>query len=222
MKSRTVASIVFGASCLALGLDSASAASIKAEVRDTKGNQLQNAVVYATPVAGLSGIEPVLERQVIEQIDKEFVPAVSVFAAGSEVAFPNNDSLRHHVYSFSEAKTFEIPLYKGEAKELIEFDKPGAVSLGCNIHDWMSAHIYVVETPYFGLSDGEGRLELLHVPPGEYDVAVWHPQQKGEPEASAQRVAVSDESDNALAFVVESERSWRAFRAPVDAAGSYR
>ncbi|MBF0516283.1 MAG: methylamine utilization protein, partial [Nitrospirae bacterium] len=55
------------------------------------------------------------------------------------------------------------------------FDKPGVVVIGCNIHDWMKAYIYVVETPYFARSDSNGKTIINNLPAGQYDVTVWHP-----------------------------------------------
>jgi plastocyanin len=82
-------------------------------------------------------------------IDREFTPYVSVIQTGTRVEFPNRDPIQHHVYSFSPAKTFEIKLYSGRSPESILFDKPGVITIGCNIHDWMIAYVLVVPTPYF-------------------------------------------------------------------------
>ena len=95
---------------------------------------------------------------VMDQVNKEFVPHVLPVAVGTEVSFPNHDQIHHHVYSFSRTKTFEIPLYKGEAAPPVRFDQVGAVKLGCNIHDWMSGVILVVPTPYFAMTDEQRRL----------------------------------------------------------------
>jgi len=84
----------------------------------------------------------------VDQVDGEFVPTVSVISAGNAVSFPNSNDILHHVYSFSPAKTFNIPLYgRGSNTDYREeFVTAGAVEIGCNIHDWMLAYIYVAET----------------------------------------------------------------------------
>ena len=198
------------------------AASLQVTVKDNGNNGVENAVVYATPVAGLSAAERQAEPRVIDQVDKEFVPHVAVFQKGTTVAFPNHDNIRHHVYSFSEAKTFEIPLYKGTPTDPVEFDKEGVVSLGCNIHDWMWAHILVTDTPYFAMTDAQGKLVIDDLPPGEYRVKVWHHQQQGSPEASTQTVELAESSPANVEFLVKKKKIWVPFRAPSQAMGSYR
>jgi hypothetical protein len=95
--------------------------------------------------------------------------------SGTRVAFPNSDNIRHHVYSFSPAKHFELRLYQGTPSEPVLFDKPGAVVLGCNIHDWMVGYVYVTDDPWFAVSDAQGRVQLDSVPVGSYAVSLWHP-----------------------------------------------
>jgi hypothetical protein len=99
---------------------------------------------------------------------------VSVVQVGTPVQFPNRDPIRHHVYSFSAAKTFEIKLYAGTPAAPIVFDKPGDVVLGCNIHDHMLAYVYVVDTPWFAKTDKDGQARIEGVPAGEYDLHLWH------------------------------------------------
>ena len=99
---------------------------------------------------------------------------------GTAVSFPNNDDIRHHVYSFSEAKKFELPLYKGVPAEPVVFDQAGTVVLGCNIHDWMLAYVYVVDTPWRLVTDEKGAGVLDDLPAGRYRVDVLHPRLKGE------------------------------------------
>ena len=93
---------------------------------------------------------------------------------GTAVSFPNRDSVRHHVYSFSAPKRFELRLYKGTPSQPIVFDQPGVVVLGCNIHDWMVGYVYVTNDPRFAVSDAQGRLSL-DLPPGQYPMTLWHP-----------------------------------------------
>ena len=93
--------------------------------------------------------------------------------AGTLVTFPNSDNTLHHVYSFSPAKTFELPLYSGKRAPPVLFDTPGIVTLGCNIHDWMVAHVVVLDSPWHARSGDDGGV-LLRAPPGEYMLRVWH------------------------------------------------
>ena len=89
--------------------------------------------------------------------------------------FPNRDKVRHHVYSFSPIKAFELKLYAGTPSNPVVFDKPGIAVLGCNIHDSMVAWVVVVETPYYGQTAATGKLRLDNVPPGNYRLRTWHP-----------------------------------------------
>ena len=117
----------------------------------------------------------------------EFVPFVKALTVGSAVFFPNNDSVRHHVYSFSPVKTFELPLYVGTPANPVVFDKPGIVTMGCNIHDWMLGYIYVADSPYVATTGRKGAAKLGSLPAGRYGVRVWHPRMT-ESEESTHRV----------------------------------
>ena len=101
------------------------------------------------------------------QRQRSFVPGLLVVQTGTSVNFPNFDTVRHHVYSFSPTKTFEIKLYAGTPAKPVVFDKAGTATLGCNIHDRMIAHIHVVDTPYFGVTDGMGRV-TIDLPAGDH------------------------------------------------------
>jgi plastocyanin len=156
------------------------AASIEVMVRDASGKSVSDAVVYAVPV-GAAVESKVAKAAAIEQVDREFVPYVSVIQVGTQVEFPNRDPIQHHVYSFSPAKTFEIKLYTGRAPGTILFDKPGVITIGCNIHDWMIGYILVVSTPYFAKVDAAGDARLRDLRPGTYELHAWHPLQRVAP-----------------------------------------
>ena len=111
---------------------------------------------------------------IIDQINKRFVPRVSVLRTGTEVTFPNSDRIRHQVYSFSPAKTFSLKLYAGSPNTPVTFDHPGLVVLGCNIHDNMLAYVAVVDSPYFAKTADSGTVSLT-LPAGRYRLLAWHP-----------------------------------------------
>jgi len=150
----------------------ASAAAIAVNVTDTAGNSVPDTVIYATPRSG--NIPKPLRPASVAQIDKQFTPKVTVVQTGASINFPNRDTVRHHVYSFSPAKSFEIKLYVGSPPEPVVFDKPGDVVLGCNIHDNMYAFVYVVNTPFFAKTDASGNAIIDGMPAGEFDFAIWH------------------------------------------------
>src|SRR5262249_12812113 len=146
-------------------------------------------------------------------VDKEFVPYVTAVYVGTLVNFPNRDQIRHHVYSFSAAKTFEIPLYAGMPEQLVDFDRAGEVVLGCNIHDWMRAYVFVVDTPYFAVTSGDGAA-AIELPAGRYRVEVWHPRLEGEPAATGRAMQLGAGEEARLDFTIEQKRVWIPRRAP--------
>jgi plastocyanin len=154
---------------------SANAVDISVMVVDRDGRGVGEAVVTATPAAAGAGASPTLKSAVMDQRNLAFVPRVLVVGVGTSVEFPNDDSVSHQVYSFSAAKRFQLPLYKGEAHPPITFDRPGLVVLGCNIHDGMVGYIYVTDAPYFGKTEAVGSVQLKALPVGDYRIAVWSP-----------------------------------------------
>ncbi|WP_423815429.1 methylamine utilization protein [Pseudomonas guineae] len=149
------------------------AASLQAEVIDSQGQSLGNAVISLRNSAGAATAPA---KAIMDQRAQQFAPNVLAVRSGTSVAFPNSDNIRHHVYSFSLAKRFELRLYQGTPSEPVIFDKPGVVVLGCNIHDWMLGYVYVTDDPWFAVSDEQGRLSLDQLPAGRYTVSLWHPQ----------------------------------------------
>ena len=106
-----------------------------------------------------------------------FTPFVSAVQRGSLVEFPNKDKTRHHVYSFSDAKTFEIQLYSGKPEQPVLFDNAGIVVLGCNIHDYMQAYIYVGYSPLLAVTGADGKATFADLPAGKLQIKAWHPWQ---------------------------------------------
>ncbi len=145
---------------------------------DDSGNPLTHAVVALFPVDKPRPAEnpgkPM--RAEVDQRDRQFVPYVSAVMAGTEVHFPNSDNIRHHVYSFSPAKRFELRLYHGTTAEPVRFEQAGKVVLGCNIHDDMLGYIYVVDTPFFAVTDRTGRANFADFPERKLHYQIQHPQ----------------------------------------------
>jgi hypothetical protein len=183
MKSAWIAAV-----CLGFAVHAA-AAELNAQVRDTNGQPLADAVVVAVPDGPIQ-LPGKRRTEVIEQANSEFLPFVSPILVGSHVAFPNRDSWRHHVYSFSPAKRFELPLYAGTPARPVLFDVPGVVVLGCNVHDWMIAYVYVSESPYFARTGADGRAHIADLPARSYTVRVWHPRLQGDERATARSVSL--------------------------------
>jgi len=115
-----------------------------------------------------------LAHAVMDQRDKTFIPHVLVVTRGTTVQFPNNDTVFHNVFATFEARRFDLGLYPRGATRTVRFDKPGLVAIMCNIHAEMSAYILVVDTPYYAVTDKQGRFRISHAPPGTYTLRVWH------------------------------------------------
>ncbi|MFY9810016.1 MAG: methylamine utilization protein [Aquabacterium sp.] len=142
-------------------------------VRNESGQPVHPAAVSVfvdgTPARAAKGAQGQMAQR-----DKAFVPTLLVVQTGTPVSFPNFDTVRHHVYSFSPTKPFELKLYAGTPVAPVVFDRAGTATLGCNIHDRMLGYIHVVETPYFGQTDGQGRV-VLDLPEGHHRLKVWTP-----------------------------------------------
>lgn len=151
----------------------ATAAEVAVRVTDERGQALSDAVVFLESPSAKAASKPKSGVE-IEQVNRTFLPRVTVIPTGSAISFPNHDTVRHHVYSFSNPKTFDLKLYAGTPTSPVLFDKPGVIVLGCNIHDQMIAWIVAVDTPYYGKTDNTGNLVVSNVPPGSYRLKVWH------------------------------------------------
>ena len=175
---------------LLLDAGAAYAAQLHAAVKDQRGKPVADAVVLAVPVDPKAAAHARSPADAVDQVDKQFLPYVKAVYVGSKVRFPNKDNVRHQVYSFSQPKPFELPLYAGSEAAPVLFDKPGVVVLGCNIHDWMVGYIYVSETPFFATTDAAGAATLEDLPPGEYLVRVWHPGMEQAEQSLVKRLTV--------------------------------
>ena len=162
---------------LALALPAlAQAADLTVSVTNLAGAPVADAVVMVRPASGTPpGPIRFAWPMVVEQRDMQFRPFVLVAPVGAEVAFPNRDPFRHHVYSFSPAKPFELKLYGTDEERSIRFDKPGVIALGCNIHDQMVAFIKVVDTPYAAKTNAAGAAIVRDLPPGGATLKLWRP-----------------------------------------------
>jgi plastocyanin len=160
----------------------------------TKSEQkFANVVVYFTP-KHKQGLVVSQNIAIMDQVDTQFLPHILAIQKDTQVRFPNSDSIKHHVYSFSPAKTFELQLYKELQAAPLLFSNLGSVELGCNIHDWMLGYIFVVDTPYFGKTDINGNL-TLDLPDGEYQLDIWHPRIQDDFNALSRQLTLPSESE---------------------------
>lgn len=152
------------------------AAPLTVHVVDQAGHPVENAVVSL-----INGNPPHLAASghyVMAQQGLAFRPFMLVVPVGASVAFPNFDPTRHHVYSFSPAKKFELKLFAKDQTRSVVFDRPGVAALGCNIHDGMSAYIYVTANAWTARTDGRGLAVIANAPVSGATLTVWHPYQR--------------------------------------------
>jgi len=117
---------------------------------------------------------PIAKAPAMDQRGFQFRPCVMAVQTGTPVAFPNKDSMYHSVFSYSSAKRFDLGRYRaGEEPDAVVFDKPGTVSLFCEIHEHMRAQIVVVDTPFFVVTDAKGNFTLPNLPAGSHTFHVW-------------------------------------------------
>lgn len=181
---RAALAVAFGLVLQAAAASVAAAGSstaFRARVQGPDGAPVVDAVVALAPIARSPGADAGSHparpaAATMDQVGLAFVPHVLAVAAGTVVDFPNSDQVRHSIYSFSAAKSFEVKLYRGFEAPPITFDTPGLVVLGCNIHDHMLGFVYVLEAPHFGVSDAAGDVEIPDVPNGRYRLELRHPR----------------------------------------------
>jgi len=173
-----------------LPMASAAAATLLVNVRTPEGRPLPGAVVTVRSLDALvRHATPV--RAVMDQVNRAFAPDLLVIPVGSTVEFPNSDSVSHQIYSFSPAKRFQLPLYRGKPYPPVHFDQPGVVTLGCNIHDEMLAYLLVTDAPWYGRTNETGGWSV-EVPRGRYRVALWHPRLRENTEDLERELTVGD------------------------------
>lgn len=159
-------------------LPAAEVASLTVTVLQRSGEPLPGAVITVHSLDGAAKRSAPV-RAVMDQVDQAFTPDLLVIPVGSTVSFPNSDTVRHEVYSFSPAHRFQLPLYRGKPYPPEHFDKVGLVTLGCNIHDFMLAYIVVTDAAFYGRTDASGVWSASAVPPGRYRIEVWTPRLDG-------------------------------------------
>jgi plastocyanin len=189
--------MLFGLGCL--GLTGGSwGATLTVTVLMPDGHPLSGVIVTAHPSAGPAHAAVPLAA-VMDQVDRAFAPDLLVIPVGSSVAFPNSDSVSHQIYSFSPAKRFQLPIYRGKPYPPVVFDQPGLVTLGCNIHDEMLAYVVVTDAPLYGPTNKTGSWSA-ETPVGAYRISIWHPRIRDEAKYLEGEVTVSDVGGGTLTF----------------------
>ena len=183
---------------LALALAGASsplvAAPLSIRVVDSSGKPVRDAVVTLDPAGNAARAPRAGGRFTVSQKNLQFHPFLTIVPLGADVSFPNLDPTKHHVYSFSAAKRFELKLFAKDQSRTVHFDKPGVVALGCNIHDAMSAFIYVTDSAWTARTNAQGIASFTDAPNAPGRVTVWHPYLRAPGGTMEQAVAAGQRS----------------------------
>ena len=184
--------------CLSVLGSSLQADELNIVVHSASGHAAGNMVLYATSLNPeilneAKSTDP-QHSAVMDQVNSQFVPHILVVEKDSWVTFPNSDSIKHHVYSFSQAKPFELKLYGEGQPAPLQFNNGGEVVLGCNIHDWMLGYVFVVDTPWFAKTNDKG-LANIALPKGEYELKLWSPLLQGKDKQFSTIVNVNGTSE---------------------------
>ncbi|MFL6751753.1 MAG: methylamine utilization protein [Sphingomicrobium sp.] len=144
-------------------------------VLDSGGRPVRDAVVTFQPAGSAARAPRATGRYVVSQKNLQFHPFLSIVPVGADVSFPNFDPTKHHVYSFSPAKRFELKLFAKDQSRTVHFDKPGIVALGCNIHDAMSAFIVVTNSVWTARTNAQGVVAFADAPGAPGRLTLFHP-----------------------------------------------
>lgn len=201
--------ICFSAGALTLG---AASVTGRVELRESRDPAVRNrgdisgVVVSLKPVSGGTPAPGTGKRMVMLQKDKTFSPHVLAVPMGAMVDFPNADPIFHNAFSSYSGQIFDIGLYAPGSSRSVRFAREGVVRVFCNIHAEMSAVIVVVGSPYFATTKRDGTFEIANVPPGDYELSVFH-ERASEPalRALSRRITVgADEASLPMVTVSEA------------------
>lgn len=170
------------------------AAPLSVRVVDAAGRPVRDAVVALYPAGSAARAPHPSGRYIVSQKDLQFHPFLTIVPVGAAVSFPNLDPTKHHVYSFSPAKRFELKLFAKDQSRTVQFDKPGVVALGCNIHDQMSAFIVVADSLWTARTNAQGMAVFADAPNSPGRLTAWHPYLRGPGGAVQQSVGAGQRS----------------------------
>lgn len=218
MKTRRTAFMRIFFTCLIAALIGtatvAYAGDLSVTVRDENGAAIADAVVTVTLKEGGGESAHPSGAYQINQKDTAYDPFVSVVSTGTPVTFKNSDSWGHHIYSFSNAKKFDITVSANKISDPVVFDKPGIVVIGCNIHDRMLAYIFVGGEGMPSKTNKMGTARFFGLPSGQYNLKVWHPTLRSKRKPPTADVLMQENDDMQIDIVAKLKRPGKKKRKP--------
>lgn len=188
---RTISAAVLSVAALAFGAPAAHAGDLDLRIVDAAGHPVSDAVVTVRPAGGIpAGPIRFPWGTTMVQQNIAFQPHVLIVPVGATVRFPNEDKVRHHIFSFSKPARFEIKLFGRDETRSYTFRTVGAVALGCNIHDQMSGFIKVVDTPFAAKTGANGQVHIAGMAAGAAQVTIWHPALKAKDNEQLMQVPI--------------------------------
>jgi plastocyanin len=181
------------------------APSREAPVRKDAG--YAGVVVWLEPPAGTHPRIPPVHAQMVQK-DKTFKPHVLAIPVGSSVDFPNYDPIFHNAFSNYDGQLFDVGLYPPGTSRSVVFKRQGVVRVFCNIHPSMSAVIIALKTPYFAVSNKSGAFAIANIPPGVYEMHVFHERATDKTLESLARSITVDNSDLSVGTISISESGY--------------
>jgi len=179
----------------------ASAQKITIQVVDTQAMPVDGMVVYLTP-DNQKAMPTNYSTLVVTQKNKSFAPYVAVTQKDQSIAFDNQDNITHHIYSVSGGNRFDFKIKAGHSKSTQQLNHAEEIAMGCNIHDWMSGYVLVVDTPYYSQTNDKG-FAIINVDlVGRYTLSVWHPQLDVKGYKIEQMITIENND-------VDSKRDWQ-------------
>ncbi|MBV9183386.1 MAG: hypothetical protein JO356_18955 [Acidobacteria bacterium] len=171
----TVSMLAPGAAVLAQQVDLSGHVRVLEGEHGKASSHDENVVVWLSPLDSPAPPRPIRNgRPRLTQHNKSFEPHLLVVPVGAVVEFPNRDPFFHNVFSLFDGKRFDLGLYEAGTTRNVSFDRPGVSYIFCNIHAEMSAVIIALDTPFYGISNSKGEVDISEVPAGRYLRRVWY------------------------------------------------
>jgi plastocyanin len=176
---------------------------IQVQVKSNKGNALADMVVYLEPLSGQL-LAQSSATVVIGQHNKSFTPYISISQSKSSVEFVNQDDITHHIYSAGSDNKFSFKIRAGQTHSFAQFNQAAEIAMGCNIHDWMSGYLLVVDTPYFAKTNAQGIATFSLNELGKYRIVLWHPQMDSPNEQNKMIIEKNLQAAEQILFVLDN------------------